>query len=724
MKARFLYIGVVCCFLKSIAVPVLAYDLEEELLELYGDDETVSISTGTNKPIRLAPSVASVITQEDIEILGVSTLDEVLESVPGLHVSVSKTNKLNTIYSIRGIHTARNAQVLLLIDGLPIRQLYGGGRPSNFLLPVENIKRVEVVRGPGSAVYGADAFAGVINVITKGAAEIDGLELGAKFGTFDSIQASAQFGKIFSNDWQLALSIEHAVSDGDSSRVINSDLQSIFDSIPFIATNASLAPGPLQTEYSITNFRLGLRNEHWDLAWHSWTQTDAGLGQGGAQALDPEGWVDAEYHSIAATYRGSVSENLSFQVNAWASVYDEDNFTILFPAGARIPIDQTGNVSLSGNLVLFPDGVIGTPGGKENRYSLEASATYKGNEKHEIRIATGIELQRGEVREAKNFGPGVLDGSESIVNGQLTDVTDTEFAYADIDNREIHYLSVQDSWVIAKDWEATIGVRYDNYSDFGSTLNPRAALVWATSYNLTSKLLYGRAFRAPSFAELFAINNPVILGNAELKPETIDTVELAFDYRFNPEVATKLNFFWYEIEDAIDFIAAPAGSELPAGSSVASNASTQEGLGFELELEWQLTNDVNLKSNYSRQFAESGETGQRIEDAPGSQWYLSMNIDLPSSWHLNFSANWINDRRRNVSDPRSQIRDYSQVDLALFKRNFMKGLDLTLSVNNLFDERAEEPSASGAVVAIPGDLPMERRSISFGVEYNFPLSRP
>ena len=97
---------------------------EEDLMLLYEDEETISIATGTQKPIHLAPSVASVITAKDIEKAGITTLDEALEMVAGLHVGMS-FNRLNSIYSIRGIHTQNNPQVLLMMNGTSGMQIGG-----------------------------------------------------------------------------------------------------------------------------------------------------------------------------------------------------------------------------------------------------------------------------------------------------------------------------------------------------------------------------------------------------------------------------------------------------------------------------------------------------------------------------------------------------------------------------------------------------------------------
>src|SRR3990172_3425491 len=140
---------------------------EAALAEIYGGEEFVSIATGQRQLLSQAPSTASVITAADIESMGAADLDQVLETVPGLHVSNSPI-LYNPLYVIRGIYSAANPQVLVLINGIPITNLFHGDRNQIWGgMLVKHITRIEVVRGPGSALYGADAFADTINIITK-----------------------------------------------------------------------------------------------------------------------------------------------------------------------------------------------------------------------------------------------------------------------------------------------------------------------------------------------------------------------------------------------------------------------------------------------------------------------------------------------------------------------------------------------------------------------------
>ncbi|MCU7811394.1 MAG: TonB-dependent receptor plug domain-containing protein, partial [Candidatus Thiodiazotropha sp. (ex Notomyrtea botanica)] len=196
--------------------------------DYYRTDAVLVSATGSAKPVFLAPSVASVITKEEIEAMGATTLDEVLETVPGLHVYNSSSPNYQTQWSIRGIHTNASPQVLLLINGQSVQDLHQGGRPSKFLLPVNMISRVEVIRGPGSAVHGADAFAGTINVITKDGQEIDGSQGGVRGGSFSRRDAWVQHGGQYGG-WDLAVNIDIMKSDGDDSRIIERDLKTTLD---------------------------------------------------------------------------------------------------------------------------------------------------------------------------------------------------------------------------------------------------------------------------------------------------------------------------------------------------------------------------------------------------------------------------------------------------------------------------------------------------------------
>jgi len=686
----------------ACSAPTQADEHEDDLLSLYSEDELISIATGTEKQIRFAPAVASVLTAQDIARSGARTLDEALEMVPGLHVSAS-FNRQDAIYSIRGIHTGQNPQVLLLIDGVRMQQVFSGARPYNYEMPVNNIERIEVIRGPGSALHGADAFAGVISVTTKSANGHDKTVMGGKAGSFDYYEGFFQTHSNWAGiDVQFA--IDYVEKRGDTDRRVNKD--SLSQLPPGANPGASLAPGPLETNIEHWNMRTNLSATHWALDLFAWQLVDAGLGSGGAQALDSVGRDESDYYGATFKIKPyQLSENVTVEGRLGATVYDLDSEFVLFPPGASVDIDpDPGNFVWS---APFAEGVLGNPSGREKTYFGEAVFALDSVENHSIRLGAGFQYTDFFAAESKNFALSNFISNDFA----LKSVTGTPEAYIQDVNREHYYLFLQDEWAIANDWQATLGLRYDKFTQFGETFNPRAALVWATSYNLTTKFLYGRAFRAPSFSELYTENNPALDGNENLDPETIDTYEIAFDYRYSATLGAKLNLFYYEIEDLVEIIF----------DEEATNSLSQTGQGFEIEFDWDITGDVSLIGNYAWQKAEDDETNIDVPSAPQQQAYLNANFEIGSNTNVSTIVNWVADRERPANDMRSDIDDFITVD-AVFRRNkVLDAIDVSIVAKNIFDEDVREPSV-GAIPAfpeIPEDYPMEGRSFSIEASYSF-----
>ncbi len=687
---------------------------EEDILLLYPNEEIVNIATGTSKPIHLAPSVASVITANDIKASGARTLEEALEYVPGIHSSIS-FNRHDSIFSIRGIHTDNDPQTLFLINGIPYSDSFTGGRPQSFRLGVENISRIEIIRGPGSAVYGADALSSVINVITKDADEMAGSTVGVRHGSFNSNNLWAQHGGNYGG-WDTAISFEYFKTDGDDGRVIDSDLQTIFDGR--FNTSATLAPHATSTYTTQHNTSLNLSKGKWNVWLNSWVVDEAGVGPGATQALDPVGRQETTHNTFAINYEESnLAPQLNWKVHLDYHLIDKQAYFQLFPPGAVIPIGNDGNAFTSGGgRVLFSEGMHGNPGGDMEQLQLENSFTYSGFNKHLLRLAFGGGFDDLTAKETSNFGPGTIDGTQlgsgiNVINGQLTSKTNTANSFMPPSNRKLHFISLQDEWSFAPDWELTTGVRHDNYSDFGTTTNPRMALVWATRYNLTTKMLYGRAFRAPSFNELYLTNNPAATGNPNLAPETIDVAELVFDYRPTFDLRSVVNIYRYELDDLIDYV-----------SGVSQNINDQEGHGFEMDVSWHAATKLDIHTNFAWQHSEDSRTGDIIPDAPGRQASLAVRYKLANSCSLAPQANWVGDRVRATNDPRAAIADYTLVDVTYRCTPSSSPIEWALSVRNAFDKDAREPSpyySNLGRARIEKDFPLEGRNVYIEAIYHF-----
>ncbi len=657
---------------------------EEDLALAYGDKSFVTIATGARVPVTRAPAVATVITAEDIKALGATDLDEVLETVPGLHVARG-TQANMSVYVIRGVHRDANPQVLMLVNGIPVTMAYHGNRGDGWGgMPLENVARIEVIRGPGSALYGAEAFTGVINITTKSAAEIGGTQFGVRAGSFASSDAWALHGGSL-GAVDVAAYLRVGTTAG-AKRIVTADAATPF------GPGVSRAPGPMNIQRDAIDGTLDLSYEKWQLRVGYKERDHVGSGTGIASALDPTGYSSSERLTSDITYRNTTfARNWDVSVQASYMHYKEFSDLVLFPPGTN----------LGGG--AFVDGMIGNPYKWERHGRFNASAFYTGFERHRIRFGAGAAKDEiYKTRETKNFNPNFSRiGTGSIAD--ITDVSDT-VPFMRPHSRLGRFWFAQDEWGFAKDWTLTAGLRRDHYSDVGQTTNPRLALVWEAAYDLTAKLLYGTAFRAPSFVELYVINNPVQVGTPNLTPEKMKTVEAALSWQAAPRLHMGVNVFRYQMRDIIQLV-----------GTTFQNAGQQTGKGMELEAAWDAARDWRLSGNYSYQRSLDVAAQQDAGMAPHSRIYLRADWRFAPGWAANAQVNAVGEQLRAPGDTRSVLRGYNTVDLALRKGNGAKGWEFSVALRNLFNADVREPSP---VNTIPNDFPQPGRSLYLQTTYS------
>lgn len=670
---------------------------QEELLSMSLDELVsldVSIATGTPKSLRTTPGATSIITAAEFESMGAQDIDEALEMVPGLHVSHSSFIYASR-YFIRGIVSTYNPHTLLLVNGIPQTSLFTGDRGERMVamtgLPVSMIERIEIIRGPGSAVYGADAFAGVINIITRKAGNAPRGQATVSHGSFDtgraSVMQNAALGPV-----QALLSLAVGKSEGDNP-VIASDLQSSLDTL--FGTSASLAPGPANLAWENLDIRSDLQ---WDdfLLRLSWRRSEGETGQGINESLDPAARFPHHHGTVDLTWSDPYR---------WAHWQPEIQLSYLY-SDFRNPtyIRQYPPGAFGG---LFPDGMLQKPELSEENARINVTALYTGLDGHRIRIGAGSYW--GDIfktTDAINYQ--LVPGNPIPQPVPLHEVSDTPEAFLPENQRTAHHVFVQDEWQLANDWELTAGIRHDDYSDIGGATNPRLALVWSPRQDLTTKLMYGEAFRPPAFFELYARNNPVALGNPQLKPEKLKSAELALSWEPMSSLVWDLNLYTFRIHDFIDFVDDPGSNTFTA-----QNTGRIRGNGVETELRHQLRDNLQLLVNYSYQHARDQDTDAPLGLAPDTDASLRLSWRPGTRWQVTPQAVWLGPTRRPAGDTRQRLDGHATLDLTV-RHQWRPKIALTLVIRNLFDADAREasrgPEGSQTRAAIPDDLPQASRS--------------
>ena len=695
-------ISILSVYSNSLTAAQNLWDLS---LEELGNIKVTNLASGSPTPLNRAAAITTVITSYDLINMGARSIDDALMTVPGLYVSRSD-QAYAPMYIFRGIYGSLNPQALVMVNGIPRKVLPFGNRGNGWKgVPVEAVERIEVIRGPGSALYGADAFAGVINIITKTNQEVAGTRVGVRAGSFNTQDAWVQYGGQVA-DWDLFFNANVGKTDGHKGW-IESDTQTVFDQLAQIFDPdpgyqpASRSPGWMNTGYEKMDLLLDLSRNQWRFRAGYQSVQELGLGVGVADALSPESVYESESGNVDVSYTQNVWDQDLELVSELSLLYgaqEAGGNTYVFPKGAKVPDVCTLTLTCFPTFYEFSDGFIGNPGFKEIQARLAQYAIYSGWDEHRVRVAVGITWgDVYETTETKNFN---MDNSPKAQG--LEDVSDTAEVWLPERERDSFFVSVQDEWQIANDWQLVAGVRYDKYSDFGDTTNPRLALVWLTSDEWTTRLLYGRAYRAPSLSELYATANPVALGDTGLEPEVIDTYEVAFHRSFTGGSHYSLNFFHYRIEDLILLT-----------EQRFTNIGERKGKGLEFEFLSELTSDLSLTGNYSYQKSEDLSADEDVGNAPDRKGYVSLNWAGNNKWNLNLEWLWFGTIERQPGDAREPIASETLWNVTARRMGLAEGLELEVSVRNLFDIDWSTPGST----SVPGDYPAPGRSGTVAIRY-------
>jgi iron complex outermembrane receptor protein len=558
-------------------------------------------------------------------------------------------------------------------------------------VPASAIERVEIIRGPGSALFGSDASAGVINVITKTAEGIAQSEAGVRMGSFDTRSGWLQHGTQW-NGFDIGVTAEVSTTDGHRPK-IGADAQTAQDART--GTQASYAPGRANYGWDNQDVRFSMARDSWRLLADYAHHGDVGAGLTGAGVLDPRTRASDTQYSLALLYDNAHYAQ-DWGLNAEVRYRDME-----YSSGDGFYERPPGYQDSASAATAYPAGFINQMRSAERRMNFELSGLYTGMRGHALRVGGGYvwqDLYLVEQSINKGLGP---TGATLPAGGPLVDVSDTPYAFAPERARKIAYLFLQDVWSVAPGWEFTAGARYDRYSDFGGTLNPRLALVWQSTERLTTKLMYGQAFRAPSFLELYALTSAT-KPNGSLKPERSKTWDLAFSYAATPDLRLGLTLFHFAQSELISLDA----------TNQYQNLGDNTTRGVELEAHWQLAETLRLSGNLTHR--KQANPVYSTASVPDEEAYLRVDWAFRPKWNWNLQANRTGERPGPANDPRKPLRAHTLADTTLTYFHD-RHWEFAVSARNLFDVKAWEYTGR----SIPGHLPLPGRNLFAEIRYKF-----
>lgn len=633
-------------------------------------------STLTPESIDSVPSAVTVFNHRQITDMGIDTVDELLRFVPGFQSYRSHDVPIQSAYSVRGRRVAFfGAELLVLVDGQRLSEPNnsGGGR----LLPklsVKSIESIEFIRGPGSAVYGANAMAGVINIISRKAAN----EATLSYGTFNKRK-----GQILLSDalgpFNVDFYASHDSDDGDDYALYDKDSSSNID------TNDPQSLSELKASMKWGDNQLSL--------FH----------------LQYEGDNFYEFGNVFNDYNASSTEfsalnfKRSFKLNSsdvegyfWMGYRQSERLFKgrLAPAGGLAAISSPS----SSEPLLVNGGFKDT---NEQRYLLHTDWTLNDKQSWQNGIEyrkTDIPAQYSDV----NYDLAALANGDFPIDSYGTDFQPTQLQSAS--QRDIFGLYSQYQHKLLDSTDLTLGLRYDKFSNIGENISPRVALIQQFSSEHTLKLLYGEAYRAPNEFELNLINNPVVLGNANLKPETVKSYDIIWLWRL-PMMHISTSYFVNEFEDSI-----LQKNQVGGSRQYVNDADEDPTKGLEVEVYSQVNDKLLVQANYShilekpdQMFREAQDFGSFIVN------YQHLN------WNINISASYNGEREIETASGMVGLDEYWLV-YSKASYQYSSNLLVSLQAKNLMDENYESPTDG---IDNPSGLPNRGQELLMSLRYSF-----
>lgn len=589
---------ILCGALYASSISLQAIDL--------GEIQVSTTNLGQETSIHDVHASVEVIDENFINSTSARSLPQVLNEALGLDV---KDAGSTSNVSIRGFNTSHT---LILVDGLRISGKYGS--PDLSSISLDNIEKIEIVRGPVSALYGADALSGVINIITKKSATKDSLKGSFLIGQAQNGQRDTYIAKL------QGTTVSNTVTHNYSIELREKD----------------------EYRYDKTSIDTDLKNESRQF-----------LNYGNSFSIN-----DANQITTKINYARQDDDGKNF---ANTKVYEkEDRY----------------QAALIHNYI------------NEN-YMLDTSLGYSYSD---------AKVNRGSGLETTDYKQIELNSYfRHFTTDSMTNILGTGFKNEDIKvsmyqkdaTRDNYNIVYQNDYEIVENLTSSIGVRYDDFSDFGSSTNPKASLIYQYN-NFKFRTSYGEAFKAPSFTNMYShftrSAGPVVYdisGNQNLKPEESKTYEYAIGYIKN-NLSIDLIHHRSKLDNLIESYTTSFNPITRTSFTSYRNIAKSSINGTELSLKYNFDNGLNTSISWEHLNTKDESTGTRLTGSAKTTLKANLTYTIGQlQTHLNIKKYndyyGANTNRVNVNS------DYTVADIKL-NYQFTDSIEWFVGVDNIQDK--------------------------------------
>lgn len=680
----------------------------EDMDALLFMDVPVVTSTLTEKKLSEAPSNMTVISSSEIQAMGSQNLLDILEKAGG--IIVTRNNFGLYLISMRGIATKNgNDKIKLLLNGHTIAEPLRSSYTYFFNIAADNIKQVEILRGPGSCLYGTNAFSGIINVITKNSASDKGSSISLRGGSNDTWRTNYNLSGTPSEEQEFNFNADYSKTDGPDLTLEKDALSGN----PF-----SAAPGKMNEKSEEKRVYGDYRFKNFSIMG-SYSDTDLGVPVGENYMTQDQENRSTQFGFLEAKYDLTFSENSVLSFKTSLDMVDTLTKGQYYPEGFILSGDSNNDgtsepldTNHDGQIEYFPDGAYGELGYKTREYRTELLWKYAVSDNNQLLLGTFYEkVSFYDFTLKSDFHPLYLYRLD-----HYTDFSKSIDWLAKKD-REIGGAFFQDEWTLSESYYLVLGGRYDEYSDFGSTFNPRAGLVWDLADKTHIKLMYGTAFKAPTFSQLYTIDNPLVVGNPDLDPEKLESMDLNVCHVFRDKLHASLTLFKTNIENLIDVSQEP-DMTIPGHPLYYINYSETEIYGAEAEMRYFFSESDYTRLGYQYTHGKDKDNHtEYLPFIPRHQANAGLNLRLLEKLSWNVECKYVGSMPREKNDPRSDLKAYATTDTT-FIYKVMEKVSLSFSVYNLFDQEERfSPSLLGDYPQ--SDLPQTGRTYSLRTKFSF-----